>query len=47
MKTKGKKLVINMIRKPMPPPGHPQTTKKGKRGYSRRKKDWRKQHELD
>lgn len=31
------------LRRPMPPPGHPQSTRKGKKGYNRKDKSWKKE----
>ncbi len=38
------KPVWQRIRKPMPPPGKPQTTRKGKKGYSRKDQGWKKEN---
>jgi len=35
------KPVWKQIRKPVPPPGRPQTTRKGKKAYSRKDKTWK------
>jgi hypothetical protein len=37
------KPVWKQIRKPIPPPGRPQTTKKGKKAYDRRDRAWKKE----
>jgi len=35
------KPIWKQIRKPMPPPGRAQTTKKGKKAYNRKDKSWK------
>lgn len=37
------KPVWKTIRKPIPPPTKPHSTKKGKKGYNRKEKDWLKE----
>jgi hypothetical protein len=35
------KPIWKQIRKPIPPPGRPQTSKKGKKAYDRKDKSWK------
>ncbi|MFB0566404.1 MAG: hypothetical protein ACETWK_12110 [Candidatus Aminicenantaceae bacterium] len=35
------------LRKPLPPPTRPHSTKKGKKGYYRKDKGWKKETEKD
>lgn len=35
------------LRRPLPPPGHPQSTRKGKKGYNRKDKSWKKEIDED
>jgi len=35
------KPIWKQIRKPVPPPGRPQTTRKGKKAYTRKDKSWK------
>jgi len=37
------KPVWRQVRKPMPPPGRPQTTKKGKKAYDRKDIAWKRE----
>jgi len=39
------KPIWKTVRKPIPPPTKPHTTKKGKKGYDRKEKDWLKEVE--
>ncbi len=36
------KPVWKQVRRPLPPPGKPQSTKKGGKAYSRKDQDWKK-----
>jgi hypothetical protein len=37
------KPVWQQVRKPLPPPGKPHSTKKGKRGYDRKDRVWKRE----